>query len=122
HASHELKTPLTILRGQLESQLLDGQLSDPQRESVASELDEVQRLSRIVEGLTFLTKADAGQISLSLEPVQLDDLVCDACEDAQILAKPSHVKVGLGACEPFWMRGDRHRLRQLLLNLTDNAI
>lgn len=121
-ASHELKTPLTVLRGQLESQLLDGHLSDEQREYVVSELDEVQRLSRIVEGLTLLTKADAGQVSLNSEPVQLDELVRDACADAQILAKPSKLKVGLGACEPFLMQGDRHRLRQVLLNLTDNAI
>ena len=122
HASHELKTPLTVLRGELESQLLDGKLSDQQRESVVSELDEVQRLGRIVEGLTLLTKADAGQISLSLEPLPLDDLVRDAWADAQILAKPSKVKVALGACEAFTLSGDRHRLRQLLLNLTDNAI
>jgi len=122
HASHELRTPLTVLRGELESQLLDGRLPEAQRECVASELDEVQRLSRIVEGLMLLTKADAGQISLSLEPLQLEDLVRDACADAQILAKPSGIKVSLGVCEAFPMMGDRHRLRQLLLNLTDNAV
>jgi signal transduction histidine kinase len=122
HASHELRTPLTVLRGELESQLLDEGLPEAQRECVASELDEVQRLSRIVEGLMLLTKADAGQISLKLEPLQLDDLVRDACADAQILAKPSGIKASLGVCEAFPMMGDRHRLRQLLLNLTDNAV
>jgi signal transduction histidine kinase len=122
HASHELKTPLTILHGELETELCDEKLSPPQRERLASQLDEVQRLSKIVDGLTLLTKADAGQIQLGHEPVRLDDVVRDAFADAQILAEPCGVKVELSACEELTVRGDRHRLRQLLLNLADNAI
>jgi signal transduction histidine kinase len=122
HASHELKTPLTILRSEMETQLGNGAPSAAQRESLMSQLDEVQRLTRIVDGLALLTKADAGQVRLNPEPVRLDELVRDACADAQILAKPYSVKVGLGACDAITVRGDRHRLRQLLLNLTDNAV
>ena len=122
HASHELKTPLTVMHGELETALQEQTLPAPERERLLSQLDEVQRLSKIVDGLTLLTKADAGQISLKLEPLQLDELVRDAFADALILAKPSDVQVNLAACEPIAMRGDRHRLRQLLLNLTDNAI
>jgi signal transduction histidine kinase len=122
HASHELKTPLTVMHGELETALQEQTLPAPERERLLSQLDEVQRLSKIVDGLTLLTKADAGQISLKLEPLQLDELVRDAFADAQILAKPSDLQVNLAACELITMRGDRHRLRQLLLNLTDNAI
>ena len=122
HASHELKTPLTVMHGELESTLQDQTLTAPQREHLESELDEVQRLAKIVDGLTLLTKADAGQIKLAREPVRLDELVQEACADAQSLARPNDIQVNLAACEKLTLAGDRHRLRQLLLNLTDNAI
>jgi signal transduction histidine kinase len=122
HASHELKTPLTVMHGELETALQDKALPGPQREQLESELDEVQRLAKIVDGLTLLTKADAGQIALAREPVRLDELVREACADAQSLARPQDVQVSLAACEELTVTGDRHRLRQLLLNLTDNAI
>jgi signal transduction histidine kinase len=122
HASHELKTPLTVMHGELETALQDKTLAAPQRERLESELDEVQRLAKIVDGLTLLTKADAGQIALARDPVRLDELVREACADAQSLARPHAVQVSLAACEELTVLGDRHRLRQLLLNLTDNAV
>jgi signal transduction histidine kinase len=122
HASHELKTPLTVMHGELETALQNESLPPQQRARVESQLDEVQRLTRIVDGLTLLTKADAGQIVLSRERVQLDELVREAFADAQSLARPHDIGVSLKDCEPTMVLGDRHRLRQLLLNLTDNAI
>ncbi|MBI3874930.1 MAG: HAMP domain-containing protein [Verrucomicrobia bacterium] len=122
HASHELKTPLTILHGELETALRDDSPSEPQRERILSQLDEIQRLTKIVDGLSLLTKADAGEIALQREPVRLDEVVRDSFEDAQILAEPQNLHVELAACEEIKITGDRHRLRQLLLNLTDNAI
>jgi signal transduction histidine kinase len=122
HASHELKTPLTVMHGELETALQDRTLGPQQREQLESELDEVQRLAKIVDGLTLLTKADAGQINLAREPVRLDELVREACADGQSLARPYDVQVKLAECEEVTVTGDRHRLRQLLLNLTDNAI
>jgi signal transduction histidine kinase len=122
HASHELKTPLTILHGEMETALRGETLDPSQRERLTSQLDEVQRLSKIVDGLTLLTKADAGQIQLSRETVRLDDLVREIFADALILAEPKAVKVELITCEETNIQGDRHRLRQMLLNLADNAI
>jgi signal transduction histidine kinase len=122
HASHELKTPLTVMHGELETALRDQHLGPAQREQLESELDEVQRLAKIVDGLSLLTKADAGQIVLERQPVRLDELVREACADGQSLARPREVQVNLAACEELTVTGDRHRLRQLLLNLTDNAI
>jgi signal transduction histidine kinase len=122
HASHELKTPLTVMHGELETQLRDTELPSPQREFLHDQLDEVQRLTKIVEGLTFLTKADSGQVSLRREPVNLGELIQDAFLDAQVLGQSRGINVSIKECEPLSVTGDRHRLRQLLLNLTDNAI
>ena len=121
HASHELKTPLTVLHGELETWLSRADLPASDRQRLESELDEVQRLTQIVDGLTLLTKAGAGQVRLAREPVQLDELVREAATDAQSLARPRSVTVQLETCEPIIVIGDRHRLRQLLLNLCDNA-
>jgi len=122
HASHELKTPLTILRGEIETKLRDTVTSTADREFFAAQLDEIARLAKIVDGLTLLAKADAGQVTLAQEPVRLDELVRDIFADAQLLARPHHLEVELSACDEAIIRGDRHRLKQLLLNLTDNAI
>jgi signal transduction histidine kinase len=122
HASHELKTPLTILCGETETALREDALSSAERERAASQLDELRRLARIVDGLTLLAKADAGQIALKLEPLRFDELVRDNFADTQILAEPHGLQVELSVCEEVSVRGDRHRLRQLLLNLADNAV
>ena len=122
HASHELKTPLTILCGETETALRDELLTPAQREQATSQLDELRRLARIVDSLTLLAKADAGQITLAFEPVRLGELVRDNFADAQILAEPHNITVKLENCEDVTVLGDRHRLRQLLLNLADNAI
>ena len=122
HASHELKTPLTVLRGELETALQEENLSAAQKERLLSQMDEIERLAKIVDGLTLLTKADAGQVKLHFETLRLDDLVRESFADAKILAQPQNIRVSLEACEEISLPGDRHRLRQLLLNLTDNAI
>jgi signal transduction histidine kinase len=122
HASHELKTPLTILCGEAETILHDQSLPAAERERAASQLDELRRLARIVDGLTLLAKADAGQVALKLENIRLDELVRDNVDDLRILAEPQGIQVELEKCDEVFVLGDRHRLRQLLLNLADNAV
>lgn len=122
HASHELKTPLTVLCGETETELRDDSLGPVARERAISRLDELSRLARIVDGLTLLAKADAGLVPLVLVPVSLADLVRDCFADAQMLARASGLSVELLACEELRVRGEAHRLRQLLLNLADNAV
>lgn len=122
NASHELKTPLAVLHGEIETAMNEPATTPAQREAYGSQLDEIQRLSKIVEGLTLLAKADAGQMALTQEPVRFDELVRDSFADAQILAQPKQISVSLDGCDEVTVRGDRHRLRQLLLNLTDNAM
>jgi signal transduction histidine kinase len=122
NASHELKTPLAVLHGEIETALTDPVCTDTQREAFASQLDEIQRLTKIVEGLTLLARADAGKLELKREPVRLDELVRDSFADAQILSQRKRLRLTLGRCDEVTVTGDRHRLRQLLLNLTDNAV
>jgi signal transduction histidine kinase len=123
HASHELKTPLTVMRGEIETMLLDARSCSPEHLArLESVLAEVGRLTTIVDGLALLTKADAGQLKLERRPVPLAELVREAVADAEILAEPAHVRVSLLACDEITIVGDRHRLRQLMLNLVDNAI
>src|SRR5205814_248132 len=88
HASHELKTPLAVMRGELGA-ALKGSESTPasDRELLHSLLDEVQRLAKIVDALTLLAKADTEQISLERQPLHFDELVRESFEDLLILAE-----------------------------------
>ncbi|MCX6857140.1 MAG: HAMP domain-containing sensor histidine kinase [Verrucomicrobia bacterium] len=122
HASHELKTPLTIMHGTLEQMLADSATPSLHREHVSSMLEEVQRLSSIVGQLTFLAKADAGLLTVAHEIIALDELVRDLTEDTTMLATSLNVTVTLATCTPVQVSGDRMRLRQLLLTLADNAV
>ena len=122
HASHELKTPLTVLQGEIETACRDEALTETQRERLLSQLDEVHRLAKIVDNLSLLTKADAGQVTLSLEPLRLDELVQETVEDLQHLGQGQEIEIALEACEAVTVKGDRHRLRQMLLNLADNSV
>lgn len=122
HASHELKTPLTILRHELDAVLQDEFASAAERERGAAMLEEIERLTQIVDGLHFLTRSDADQLTWEKEPVALDELLRDATDDAQALAEEQHIRVQLDSCPATSVMGDRRRLRQLLLILTDNAI
>ena len=122
YASHELKTPLTVIRSDLETSLKDDEKVsyDPERD--VRLLNEVDRLTHIVDGLTFLTTADAGQLVLKMVPVSLDDLVRESLEDIQALAQPNRIHVHLKECLHVTVSANRRRLRQLLLILADNAI
>lgn len=122
HASHELKTPLTVIRSGLETTLNAETISTGERERTLSLLEEIDRLTHIVDSLTLLTKADAGQITLEKKPVALAELVKEAYEDAQVLAQSRELELCLRECQSINVLGDRRRLRQLLLILTDNAI
>lgn len=111
------------MRTHLETALREGQsLPREQTEWNDGQLDELKRLAQIVDSLTLLTKADAGLVKLEQQPVQLSELVEEAIEDAQFLARPHGVKVTLRDCTGTVVTGDRHRLRQLLLILSDNAV
>jgi signal transduction histidine kinase len=122
HASHELKTPLAVMRAQIETALREKQLTADQRELLGAHLEEIVRCASIVDSLAFLARADAGLLTLQLQSIRLDDLVKEAFEDLQTLGAEKHLAARLESCDPIVVTADPHRLRQVLLNLCDNAV
>jgi two-component system, OmpR family, sensor kinase len=121
-ASHELKTPLAVLRADVERAMAE---TTPQTErSVALEeaLQEVRRMSDLVESLLTLARADEGRFDIHREPVELMPLVHEVYETALILGEAQGVTVNLPFTTDVVVMADRTRLRQLFLNLVTNAI
>lgn len=123
HASHELKTPLTVLHSTLEQMLAQPEAGPAQQQDrITSMLEEVQRLSGIVGQLAFLAKADAGLLATTLGNVALHDMVRELVDDLVLLAQSAEITVTLQQMDECEVQGDRMRLRQLLLILGDNAV
>lgn len=127
-ASHELRTPLAIMRGDIEVTLRRERTVDEYQRVLGSTLDEIVRLSRLVEDLLLLTRADIGKIELQCRPVNLSQLCRDLIDYINPLARQRGQQLLL-TIEPAQTFGkdltlvaDEQRLRQLLLNLVDNAI
>lgn len=122
NASHEIKTPLTILNVETELALRDPHLPASERARLASQSEELHRLGRLVDTLSLFAKADAGLPVVALETIDLAALVAQAADDAQILARDAAITVALTRCDPVRLIGDPAALRQVLLNLLGNAI
>jgi signal transduction histidine kinase len=93
-----------------------------ERDELASQLEEVHRLTSIVDALSLLTKADSGHYHFERLELELETLVWGAREDAEALADGRGITVSTGRIERVRVMGDRFRLRQLLLILADNAV
>jgi heavy metal sensor kinase len=122
NVAHELKTPLTILKGESELALTKPITRAAGERLATTYLEETVRMSRIVEDLLMLAKADAGQLVLQNEDVPMADLVRNLFEDAQILCAAKELHVVLQANDQATVRGDAHRLRQLFRALLSNAV
>jgi len=121
-ASHELRTPLTVLRGELESVMAEREIKPHLRETLGSLLEEVDRLAGIVEGLLALSRLDAGEARAEWALVDLAELVTTTADQMSLLAEDKSITVLRDAGQPVMVRGDRARLKQLVVNLIDNAI
>lgn len=122
HASHELKTPLTILSAETELALGDPATPASERERLASQLEELRRLAALVDALSLLAKVDAGLPVISRERLRFDEMLRSAVHDARILAGPRGITIELTRCDAAPFDGDRAGLRQVLINLLDNAV
>jgi heavy metal sensor kinase len=121
-ASHELKTPLTIMRGEIESALKE-EVNNPQIQSLLdSLLAETQCLCDIVEKLLLLSRADAGTLTLTKGILDFSVICHEFVEDAEILARPKRITMESEISPDVEVLGDESYLRRVLLNLLDNAI
>ena len=121
-ASHELKTPLTIMRGEIES-ALKRPLENPEIENLLIDLlNQTQRLSSITEKLLLLSRADAGALVLKKEAVEFSAMCRDLVEDAEILAMRRKITTKADISPGVIVWADQSYVRQALLNLLDNAI
>jgi heavy metal sensor kinase len=121
-ASHELQTPLTILKGELEVALRLQRSPEEYQRVLKSGLEEIDRINHLVEGLLLLARADAGVLRLDLRPVELKTLLQEICEQMRVVADNHAISLHSSLLESVSVRGDREHLRRLLLNLVDNAI
>jgi heavy metal sensor kinase len=139
--SHELRTPLTTVQGNIE--LLRRTMvatsaataSDPERarrvadvwqETISEVENETTRMNKMISDLLLLAQADSGDLQLQLEPVEMDTLLLDVYLQTRRIAERTKgrdaLDIRLGHEDQASVRGDRERLRQLLLNLADNAV
>jgi signal transduction histidine kinase len=121
-ASHELKTPLTVLRADVERAMNTNTPAQDQAAALEEAIQEIARMSDLVDSLLTLARADEGRFDLHREPVHLEPLVREVLETATILGEDAGIEVSLPVIEEATVMGDRTRLRQLFLNLITNAI
>jgi two-component system OmpR family sensor kinase len=121
-ASHELKTPLTILRGEVEVGLKKKRTLREYQRILNSNLEETSRMSRIVDDLLTLSRADMGELTMEREEVELSSLAREVRDDLQILAQEKGVQLKFMGDGFTTVEGDPLFLRQLILNITENGL
>lgn len=122
-ASHELRTPVSVARTAAEVALSRERRSeDEYRDCLDVVAAQTRRLARIVEDLFTLARADAAALPVELRPLYLDELVAECVKAARVLAAPAGVRVDEDGPRDLEARGDERMLRQMLMNLLDNAV
>jgi heavy metal sensor kinase len=121
-ASHDLRTPLTILRGELETFAEDPRLDAELRDRAGSMLEEVVHLGKIVEQLFTLSRLDAGEAQTEWTRFDLSELAKTTAEQMSLLAEDKGVSISCDVSQPILVKGNHVRLKQVVVNLLDNAI
>jgi signal transduction histidine kinase len=121
-ASHELKTPLAVLRADVERAMHPRTTKDDRMVALEESLQEVTRMSDLVDSLLTLARADEGRFELATEEVRIEPLLHDVYETATILGETAGLSISMPSIDDAVVHGERTRLRQLLLNLVTNAI
>jgi heavy metal sensor kinase len=121
-ASHELRTPLAALRGEMESVVEQARSWPELRDRAGSVLEEVDRLAKIVDALFAISRLDAGESQQGWERFDLAPLAVSTTEQMSLLAEDKKIAVACNAEGKVSVDGDRARIKQVVVNLLDNAI
>jgi two-component system, OmpR family, heavy metal sensor histidine kinase CusS len=122
-ASHELRTPITLIRATAELTLRRNRSPETYREALRHVIAEADRMTRLIEDLLLLARADAGLPALPLDRVELTPLVRDICRQGQILAEERQLKISAELPDqPVYVEANDPALRRLLMLLVDNAV
>ena len=121
-ASHELKTPLAVMRVDIERSLSPTSTATEQAIAIEEALQQVTRMADLVDSLLTLARADEGRFDLYREPVELGPLMREVVETARLLGEDAGLTIDAPLLEDAEVLGDLTRLRQLYLNLVTNAI
>jgi heavy metal sensor kinase len=120
--AHELRTPLAVLRGEIELGLRRAGADRSARQMFANQLDAIDRLKRLIDQILTLARAESGQIVLAVAPVDLGSLASSLLEQLQPVADAHGIDLSCDPCGPVVVDGDAGWLERLLLNLLDNAV
>ncbi len=121
-AAHDLRTPVTALRTEIEVSLMADHTVEEFRSSMQTALDEAINLSRLTEQLLDLSREDDGTHPGLLETLRLDQIVGSVLEDLQTVARQKQITVDTQQMRPWTVTGDQVRLRRVVMNLFDNAV
>jgi signal transduction histidine kinase len=122
-ASHELKTPLTVLKAGVERALTTPKMPPESLAVLEEAMDEINRMTELVDALLTLARADEGLVRLHQEPVDLRALILETEETGELLAEPAGIAVSADApVDPVIVPVDGSRIRQLVMNLLTNAV
>jgi two-component system heavy metal sensor histidine kinase CusS len=120
-ASHELSTPLTIIKGELEKLVAKNNLPELAEQGIISAQQEVDRMHQIIDQLLLLARFDAGKASADYAPINLSSLLREMTEDVDLLSEKYALTVTHEVASDIWVQGDSGQLYRLLLNLFTNA-
>ncbi len=120
--SHELKTPLAVIRGEIEVALKFQRNEEEYRSTLTSIQEESHKLEAIIENLLFLSRLDAKKTSIGWKNVALDELVMGVYEEFSPQAKEQGIQFSLSRVDEAFVRGDEGLLKRLLVNLVQNAL
>jgi heavy metal sensor kinase len=122
-ASHELKTPLTVLKAGVERALTTPKMPPESLAALEEAMDEINRMTELVDALLTLARADEGLVRLHQEPVDLRALILETEETGELLAESAGIAVSADApVDPVIVPVDGSRIRQLVMNLLTNAV